>query len=441
MLHVQCGKKRKLEEQQMNLPSPKYQLRARQGSSEGGSFLFHSYINGNSDYVESLNVTKQLGLHAGMMDKKAVVSSSNVLNENIQESDKKFAGKLKTSEARANTVRRIEIATATQLSSASNRKARKTPLYSREEPAYEISGTCGTRHPCISELSEHVYQREGSTSDQFESGSVSSTTWDVGFDRNVRKRTTNDLEFLGRSFEDGTMKDNKMHTDGLPVDYDHHTRFRKSIRQEDSDGSSLLATDRTKAHSLESSISAFKPFLGKRQKSVSTESCPWESESEIVCDDHTGHTSVESATTYSLGKNDNRPNSLVCNVEATTAVYKSIEAPITCIESTKIFNTNEQACSESKTLSSNLCTDNVETLPLYVLSSGRKSFKEETQVSMRNSTIDKEFEEYFSMLMLPMQEQYRTVLTAEYPGEYHGPRSPGQLGLTWKWALSWGFDL
>lgn len=380
------SKKRKLEEQ-LNLPSAKHMFRLNPGNSEGESPLLTGCTDGVRNTRRSFYCVKQFGQEGGMVD-PAIVNGSTVLTLN-----------------RAKLDSRVDV-----------------------QP-YETYSACSTGNSCISENSKHICCKTSCSPNQFSvlpgnqsccppgnhscSSAGYSTTFGVILDhsqcsphyldcKETEKRTLDDSDCLGGSLEEVNFEKENLYSHRSCLINNQFNRLssRKSAAQANEYRAvNLLGKDGTGTDSVGSVVSAYKPSIVKRHKAIKA----WEFGSGSMSDEHGGCPMEQEqlkalANTHSSIETCTRPNATVCNPENTIAQYGSTEAVITY---TDIYEElDAEAYLEKSTLDKDIMPDTGETLPLFVLSSGRVTQNKDARTGSRPPTIDKDFEQYFSMLML-----------------------------------------
>eukprot|EP01018_Ginkgo_biloba_P032422 Gb_24471 [translate_table: standard] len=391
-LCVELSKKRKLEEEQLNLPSSKHKFRTKQGNSDGGSPLLHACTNEYSNALRNLNGNKKLGIDLNVLDSAAIDNGSDKLQMDTGEQDANVAGNVKKSSCtRSSNARETEDGTAIHSSSDCSIKSSEALLQSSLVPADEIHRACSSVHSGISESSKHVYHEISCSYNHSCSSPGNSTTFDVGcefsqhflqdLDRKVKKkRTSGDSDCLHSSLQDINYIEDKLCTQPYVEgnQFKIFTSRNNVAKAEGSNEVSLCAVDVNETHSVESLFSAYKPSMVKRHKSVNTASCTWEFGSGSTTDEHTScpraeAKSVEFGTT---GETNTSTNTLACNAHSIVSSYESTDAPPLPIEISEAPDADKEASSEGQAHSIDISSNSGETLPLYVLSSGRKSFKE-----------------------------------------------------------------
>lgn len=382
----ELSKKRKLEEQ-LNLPSAKHVFRLNPGNSEGENPLLAGCTDEVRNTRRSFYCVKPFGQEGGMVD-PAIVNGSTVLTLN-----------------RAKFDTHVDV-----------------------QP-YETYSACSTGNSCISENSKHICCETSCSPNQSSvflgnqsccppgnhscSSSDYSTTSGVRIDhsqclphdldcKETEKRTLDDSD-CGNLEEEIFEKENLYsHQSCLINNQFNRLSSRKSAapanecRAVNSRGKDGTVTD-----SVGSIVSAYKPSIVKRHKAIQT----WEFGSGSMSDKH-GGCPMEQAQLKVLGNTHSaietctRPNATVCNPEKTTAQYGSTEAVFTCTNIYEELDANREAYLENSTLDTDIMPNTGETLPLFVLSSGRVTQNKDARTGSRPPTIDKDFEQYFSMLML-----------------------------------------
>lgn len=383
----ELSKKRKLEEQ-LNLPLAKHKFRLNPGNSEGKSLLPGCCTDKDRDVQRSFYCVKQYGQQGGMAD-RAVINVSNVLTFNSVKLDTHVNGQ-----------------------------------------SYETSSACPTANSCISEFSKHIHCETSCSPNQAcvlpgnqscrPPGSHSyslaghSTTFDVGRDHSQcsphfsdcqtnEKITSDDSDRLCGSLEFIFEKENLFsHRSRLKNNQFNRFSSRKSaVQANDCHAAGLLEKDATGTDSGESTVSAYKTSIVKRHKPIKA----LQFGSGSTCDEHGGCSSehaqlVVLGDTHSSIETCTGRNASVCNPENTIAQYGSTKAVVTYTDIYEELDANREAYLEGSTLDTDIMPDTGETLPLFVLSSGRVTQNQDAHTGSKPKTIDKDFEQYFSMLML-----------------------------------------
>lgn len=294
----------------------------------------------------------------------------------------------------------------------------------------ETSSACPTENSCISEYSKHIHCETSCSPNQAcvlpgnqscrPPGSHSyslaghSTTFDVGRDHSQcsphfsdcqtnEKITSDDSDRLCGSLEFIFEKENLFsHRSRLKNNQFNRFSSRKSaVQANDCRAAGLLEKDGTGTDSGESTVSAYKTSIVKRHKPIKA----LQFGSGSTSDEH-GGCSREHAQLVVLGDTHSSigtctgRNASVCNPENTIAQYGSTKDVVTYTDIYEELDANREAYLEGSTLDTDIMPDTGETLPLFVLSSGRVTQNQDAHTGSRPPTIDKDFEQYFSMLML-----------------------------------------
>lgn len=376
----ELSKKRKLEEQ-LNLPSAKHNVRLNPGNSEGESLSLGCCTDEDRDARRSFYCVKQFGQEGGMVD-PAVVNGSTVL-----------------------TFNRASIDTHV------------------DAQPYETYSACSSGNSCISEYSKHICYEISCSPNQScrPPGSRScssvghSTTLGDGLDHSKcsphyldckanEKTTSDDSDRLCGSLEEFIFEKENLYSHRSHLKNNQFNRLssRKSaVQANECHAMGLLGKDGTGADSGQPIVSAYTPSIVKRHKAIKTS----EFGSGSTSDEHGGCPREQSQLTvlgdiHSSFETCTRPNASVCNPENTVAQYGSTEAVITYTDIYEEQDANTEAYLERSIPDTDIMPDTGETLPLFVLSSGRETQNKDARTSSRPPTIDKDFEQYFSMLML-----------------------------------------
>ncbi|XP_057817543.2 uncharacterized protein LOC131030648 [Cryptomeria japonica] len=413
----ELSKKRKLEEQ-LNLPLPKYKFNTKLGDSERECPLLDacSVCNDSSRSLDFVTLPET----DSAVSEVTFVNESTVLASN--------EGKLDTNAdiKRSGSVRYSIIREKKDGNGAKSSSLLQFNL----DPADERPVSCSTGYSCISELPKHtacdascsynqlcqptVNQSCNIPSNESCSSPHASTTF-VGpelsehsmcsLGRNAtKKRTPTDLDCLHVNLKDCTDKEDKLYAQ---QSYLEHDQFNRCLSKDGTLGAeendvNLLAIDTAETNSVGSLDSTIKPAIGKRHKSVNTTSGTWEFGSGSTKGSHirAEYQLLASTDNSSPVEYGSSQNSLVCHSMGISSPRRDIGGSITSNETYKELDANDETYSERETLSNEISADITETLPAYVLSSGRVSHKKEEHRDSRPLTIDQDFEQYFSMLML-----------------------------------------
>lgn len=296
----------------------------------------------------------------------------------------------------------------------------------------ETSSSCPTGNSCISEYSKHIHCETSCIPNQacvlpgnqscHPPGSHSyssaghSTTFVVGRDhfqcsphyldcQANEKITSDDSDRLCGSLEEFIFeKENSYSHRSFPKNnqFNRFSSRKSAVQVNECHAVGLLEKDGTGTDSGESTVSAYKPSIVKRHKAIKS----FEFGSGSTSDKHGGcprehaQLAVLGDTHSSIGTCTGR-NASVCNPENTIAQYGSTKAAITYTDIYEEQDANREAYFESsQTLDTDIMPDTGETLPLFVLSSGRVTQNQDAHTGSRPPTIDKDFEQYFSTLML-----------------------------------------
>jgi len=416
----ELSKKRKLEEQ-LNLPSAKHNVRLNPGNSEGESLSLGCCTDEDRDARRSFYCVKQFGQEGGMVD-PAVVNGSTVLTFNRASIDTHVDAQ-PCEYAGGSIARKIEAEDAIFTSFVSNVKSSKYLMQSGLFPADETYSACSSGNSCISEYSKHICYEISCSPNQScrPPGSRScssvghSTTLGDGLDHSKcsphyldckanEKTTSDDSDRLCGSLEEFIFEKENLYSHRSHLKNNQFNRLssRKSaVQANECHAMGLLGKDGTGADSGQPIVSAYTPSIVKRHKAIKTS----EFGSGSTSDEHGGCPREQSQLTvlgdiHSSFETCTRPNASVCNPENTVAQYGSTEAVITYTDIYEEQDANTEAYLERSIPDTDIMPDTGETLPLFVLSSGRETQNKDARTSSRPPTIDKDFEQYFSMLML-----------------------------------------
>ncbi|KAH9301715.1 hypothetical protein KI387_013298, partial [Taxus chinensis] len=405
LVNFVCGelsKKRKLEEQ-LNFPSSKYKFKTKLGSPER-ECPFLDACSDDDDSSRSLDCVMLPGTD-GTVSEVTIVNGSTVVASNVGKLDTN--ADLKTSDNGGYSAARENGDGNVMLPSfISCAKSRKSSLQLSLVPADDRLVSCSTGHSCISESSKHIYcetscsysqvcrlpvnQSRNAHGNQPCSSPDSLTTF-VGLElsehsmhyvgrKATKKRTPVDIDCLPVNLQFCTCKEENLYTDQSYLEHNQFNRFLTSdgTSQAEENNVHLLATDGAETDSVDSIVSTYKPANAKRHKSVNTPSCTWEFGSGSAMGSHirAEFLLVTSGDTNSFVGTGNCQNSLIYDPQSISCPYNRIDASITPTETYEELDASNEPYSERQALSTEIMADTSETLPLYVLSSGRASHKE-----------------------------------------------------------------